>query len=162
MNRFQCNESTLSLASLRLRGRLSSRRGPLGAFKHYLLTSTFNGVHCNVHKGTTVISQTYITATSARNNFFELLEKIKKGPYPINITVKGVPEAVIMSKEDYDSWVATYETLADPELMESIRKGEEDIKSGRYVTWEELKKELGLDVPGEINKPGKKRSKTAR
>ena len=77
-------------------------------------------------------SNTYITATKARNNFFDLLGKVKKGPYPINITIKGIPEAVIMSKDDFDGWMATIETLSDPELMEQIHQSEKDFKAGRY------------------------------
>ena len=84
----------------------------------------------------------YITATDARNNFFELLEQVKKAPYPINITIKGIPEVVVMSKDDYDGWLATIETLSDPELMEAIRQGDEDIKAGRYRSWDEVKKDL--------------------
>jgi len=87
-------------------------------------------------------SNTYISATEARNNFFALLERVRKNPFPVNITVKGIPEAVIMNKEDYDAWVATVETLSDPELMESIRKGDEDIRAGRYQTLEEVEKEF--------------------
>jgi antitoxin YefM len=86
----------------------------------------------------------FISATEARNNFFDLLEKVKKGPYPINITVKGVPEAVIISKEEYDGWMATLETLSDPQLMASLRQSEKDIKAGRYSSLEEVEKELGL------------------
>jgi len=87
----------------------------------------------------------FVTATKARNNFFELLEKVKKSPYPVNITIKGIPEVVIMSKEEYDSWLATIETLSDSELMASIKESEKDFKAGHYKTWEEIKKELKLD-----------------
>lgn len=87
---------------------------------------------------------TYITATEVRNKFFDVLEQVKKGPYPINITVRGIPQAVIVSKEDYDAWMATIETLSDPELMESIRESEEDLKAGRYTSLEEVEKELGI------------------
>lgn len=86
----------------------------------------------------------YIAATEARNNFFELLARIKKEPYPINITVKGIPEAVIMNKEDYDAWMATYETLSDPELMEGIRESDKNFAAGKYKTLEQVEKELGL------------------
>lgn len=88
-------------------------------------------------------NQTYISATEARNNFFELLEKVKKGPFPINITVKGIPEVVLMSKEDYDGWMATIETLSDPELMDGIREAEKNFKEGKYQTLEEVEKEFG-------------------
>ena len=98
----------------------------------------------------------FISATEARNNFFNLLEKAKKSPYPINITVRGIPEVVILSKEDYDSWIATIETLSDPELMKSIRKSEKDLKKGSYSSLEEVEKEL--HVSGKPLGLSKKRS----
>ena len=97
-------------------------------------------------------SDTFITATEARNNFFDLLEKVKKGPYPINITVKGIPEVVLMSKDDYDSWMATCETLADSELMEDIREGDKNFAAGEYKTLEEVEKELGFSIADKGNK----------
>jgi len=87
-------------------------------------------------------STKYISATEARNNFFALLERVRKNPFPVNITVKGIPEAVIMNKEDYDAWVATVETLSDPQLMAAIKKGDEDIRAGRFQTLEEIEKEF--------------------
>lgn len=90
-------------------------------------------------------SNLFISATEARNNFFSLLEKVKRGPYPVNITVKGIPQVVMVNKDDFDAWIATIETLSDPELMASIRESEKDFKAGRYSTLEEVKKELGLE-----------------
>ncbi len=117
----------------------------------------------------------YINATDARNNFFDLLENVKKRPYPINITVKGVPEAVIMSREEYDSWVDTMETLSDPELMDQIKESEADFKAGRYQTLEEVEREFGWDknkivadkskkkyVSSHFKQSSKKRIKKAR
>lgn len=115
--------------------------------------------------------QTYINATDARKNFFDLLLMVKNNPFPVNITVKGVPEAVIMSREEYDSWMATIETLSDPEEMAQIRESEADFKAGRYSDWRDVKKELGLDkkmiiadkskkkyVSSQTKQPRKKRS----
>lgn len=115
----------------------------------------------------------YITATEARNNFFNLLAKVKKSPYPINITVKGVPEVVVMSKEEYDGWMATIETLSDKELVESIKESDRNFKEGKYQTWQEVKNELDLeemklsDIKSKYasnipRKQGKKRSKKIR
>lgn len=38
------------------------------------------------------------------------------------------------------------EILHDDELMASFRQGVQDIEKGRVTPWEEVKKELGLDV----------------
>lgn len=117
----------------------------------------------------------FVSATSARNNFFDLLERVKKEPFPVNITVKGVPEAVVMSKEEFDGLMATIETLSDSELMEKIRRSNEDIKAGKYSLWEDVKKELGLKgeyiaadrgnkkyVSGHTTKTSRKRPKKIR
>ena len=116
----------------------------------------------------------FVSATDARNNFFELLARVRKGPYPINVTVNGIPEAVIISKNDYEGWMTTLETLSDPELMESIKQSEKDLKAKRYSTLDEVEKELSLSdyviadrgkksyVSGKFIKFGKKRSKKAR
>ena len=74
--------------------------------------------------------------------FNSFLKDVGIDPNSINITIKGIPEVVVMSKDDYDGWLATIETLSDPELMEAIRQGDEDIKAGRYRSWDEVKKDL--------------------
>ena len=116
-------------------------------------------------------SDLYITATDARNNFFDLLGKVKTSPYPINITVKGIPEVVVMSKDDYDGWMATIETLSDKDLMASIKESDKNFKEGKYQTLDEVEKELKIgkyrllsDVKGTYvssltRKSGKKRVK---
>lgn len=107
------------------------------------------------------VSQTFINATQARKQFFDLLARVKQTTYPIQITVKGVPEAVLMGKEDFDAWMATYETLMDTKLMKQIQQGDADIKAGRYVSLEEVEKELDFDVSDQPVKSGTKKSKKA-
>jgi len=58
------------------------------------------------------------------------------------ITVKGKVKAVLMDAEELASMEATMEIINDPEAMEAIRQGEEDIKNGDLVSWEEVMKDL--------------------
>lgn len=51
-----------------------------------------------------------------------------------------------MSHDEFESWKETVDILSDPELIASIKKGEKDLKEGKYVTFEELKRQLKLDV----------------
>lgn len=102
-----------------------------------------------------------ISATDARQNFYDLLEEVAAGK-KIAITNKGETRAILISQEEFDSWIATAETLSDPELMEAIRVGDKDMKAGRYRSWDEIKKELGLDVSDKTTKSGRKRSKKTR
>lgn len=97
----------------------------------------------------------YITATEARKNFFELIEKAKKSSFPVNITVKGIPEVVLMSREEYEGWMATIETLSDPELMEMLKESEKNIAQGKVKTLEQVEKELGYSGENLLQDKGK-------
>ena len=84
--------------------------------------------------------------TKARESLTTLVDRASRLLEEYIITVKGKPEAVIMSHEEFESWRETIDILSDPELVTSIRKGEKDLKEGRYTSLEELKKELKVDV----------------
>ena len=84
--------------------------------------------------------------TKAREKLTNLVENAKKRLDEYVITVNGTPAAVIVSVAEYESWKETMEIMADPELLKAIKEGEEDIKKGRYITLDQLKKELKLDV----------------
>lgn len=103
-----------------------------------------------------------ISATDAREKLYDLIEEVKRSGKRIGITNKGETKVVLISPEELDAWQVTAETLSDPELMKAIRKGDRDLKAGRYTDWEDVKKELGLDkedVSDKIIKSGKKGSK---
>ena len=87
-----------------------------------------------------------LSITKAREELASLVENAKKRLDEYVITVNGTPAAVIISVAEYESWKETNEILADKKLMKAIKQGEEDIKKGRYITLDQLKKELKLDV----------------
>lgn len=84
--------------------------------------------------------------TKARENLTSLVDNAKKKLDEYVITVNGSPAAVLISAAEYESWKETNEIMSDPKLMKSIKKGEEDIEKGKFVTLEQLKKELKLNV----------------
>lgn len=83
-----------------------------------------------------------ITITKAREELPTLIDKASKRMDDYIITVNGIPQAIIMSIAEYESWQETNEILTDPSLMKSIKQGEEDIKNGKFITLEELEKKL--------------------
>jgi len=89
---------------------------------------------------------TTLSITQARNELPQLVNNAKKKLSEYIITVNGSPAAVLISAAEYESWKETNEILANPGLMKAIKKGEEDIKKGNYVTFEKLKKDLNLHV----------------
>ena len=50
----------------------------------------------------------------------------------------------MISPEELASWEATMEVMSDSNLVKSIKKGLDDIKHGRVIPWEEVKKELNI------------------
>lgn len=89
---------------------------------------------------------TIIPASQARSNFYNLIDEVSKTLKRFVITKHGRAKAVVLSPEEVESWEETIEILSDKKLMKSLKEGEEDIEKGRTHDWEEVKKELGLDV----------------
>lgn len=103
-----------------------------------------------------------ISATNARAKLYDLIDEVVLSGKRIGITKRGESKVVLMSQEDLDSLEATLDVMSDPDLVQAIIQGKEDIKAGRWVAWEDVKKELGLDVSNKAIKPGKKRPKKNR
>lgn len=97
--------------------------------------------------------------TKARDTLPTLVANANRKWDEYEITVNGSSVAMLISKAQYDSWKETDEILADPQLVQAIKEGEEDIKKGRVYDWEAVKEELGINVPNKTNRQGKKRAK---
>ena len=52
-----------------------------------------------------------------------LLDSVERRDEPLTITRNGKPVAIIVSKEEYDSWQETVEILRDPQFVLEIRDG---------------------------------------
>ncbi|MDP3973317.1 MAG: type II toxin-antitoxin system Phd/YefM family antitoxin [Candidatus Daviesbacteria bacterium] len=94
---------------------------------------------------------TTISASTARANLYDLIDQVALSGKRVGITKKGESKVVLISQDDLDSLEATLDVMSDPELMEAIRQGDEDIKAGRVRDWEDIKKELGLDSKTDVS-----------
>ena len=84
--------------------------------------------------------------TKAREDLATLVDNANKKLEEYIITVNGSPAAVLISAAEYQSWKETNEIMADTGLLKAIRQGEEDIKNSKFVTFDQLKKDLKLHV----------------
>ncbi len=84
--------------------------------------------------------------TEARNKLPTLVNDANKKLDEYVITVNGKRAAVLMSAEEFESWKETLEIMSDPKLMKDLKEAEEDVKAGRVYDFEDVKKELGIDV----------------
>lgn len=83
--------------------------------------------------------------TKAREELTTIVANANKKLDEYVITVNGTPAAVLMSAAEYESWKETMDIVSDPNLLRSIKKGEKEIREGKGIPWEDVKKELKLD-----------------
>jgi len=118
-------------------------------------------------------SKTTISISEARKRIFDIAEEVQAPNKVYTLTTDGVPKAVIMSAEEYESWTETLEVLRDcPDIFERIAESDRAVKTGdwsNFVSWENVKKDWGLAVAekpkkkyGVSNTSTKKRKKAAR
>lgn len=84
-----------------------------------------------------------ITLKELRPDLPKVVDKIDKRLERYIVTRHGKPIVVMMSVDDYESMLETLEIMSDPKAIEGIRKGEDDIRHGRVVSLEAVKKKIG-------------------
>ena len=84
-----------------------------------------------------------IPITEARNKFMKLLDQAAKDQI-LAVTRRNKEVMAVMSWELYEGLLETLEILSDPDLMNRLRKGIEDVKAGRTHTLSEAHERLGL------------------
>lgn len=78
-----------------------------------------------------------LTATDARNNWFEILKSLIKGHRTYRITSKE-GGAVLLSEEDYESLMETLELLSVPGLLKSVKQAKKEIKEGKTHSMDDV------------------------
>lgn len=86
----------------------------------------------------------------ARKLLTKLSDELAEHPEigAVKVTRRGKPVLAIMSWDLYESVTETLEIMSDPEMMAAFRQGVKDLEEGRTIPLEQLKKELGFDLPG--------------
>jgi prevent-host-death family protein len=78
--------------------------------------------------------------TEARSNLTELLDEVEDRHEHVLITRNGRPAAVILSADEYESLEETLEVLDDKELLEALKRSDQDVKAGRLSTLAEVRR----------------------
>jgi len=87
-----------------------------------------------------------VSITKAREEFPKIVDRANRLLEKYVITVNGKSKAIVMSSDEYDSLEETLEILSEPGALEDIRQAEKEVEDGNYVTLEQLKQNLKLDV----------------
>jgi len=84
-----------------------------------------------------------ITITEARNKFMKLPDRAAKHEV-LAVTRKNKEVMAVMSWELYEGLIETLEILSDSVLMKQLKKGIQDVKTGRTHSLQEAYERLGL------------------
>lgn len=72
------------------------------------------------------------TYTDLRSNLKGYLDRVVNDSDNVIVNRGNGSAVVIMSMEEYESMVETAYIMSQPELVEAIRKGDEDVRNGNY------------------------------
>ena len=79
--------------------------------------------------------------SEARSHLTEILDDLERRQEHVLITRNGKPSAVLLSAAEYEALEETLEVLQDNELMEALRRSEEDVQAGRLTSLGDLRRE---------------------
>ncbi|MCC5843216.1 MAG: type II toxin-antitoxin system Phd/YefM family antitoxin [Verrucomicrobia bacterium] len=80
---------------------------------------------------------TTLTATDARKSFFELLKSTREQHEIYHIRSRGC-DAVLMSREEYESLMETMDLLSAPGFREAFERSRKELDAGETVSFEEV------------------------
>lgn len=72
------------------------------------------------------------TYTELRSNLKDYLDRVVKDSDNVIVNRGGGSAVVIMSLEEYEAMQETAYVMSQPDLVEAIRQGDEDMKNGNY------------------------------
>ena len=102
-------------------------------------------------------TQTTISISEGRKRIFDIAKEIQAPNKVYTLTIDGKPKVVIMSAEEYQSWVETIEVeRIFPDLDKEIAEADTAVQTGAYKKWatfEDMLKRRSLIV---AEKPKKK------
>lgn len=83
--------------------------------------------------------------SEARRKLSELYKEMGSDE-TVSITSRGKQVFALMPWELYESLNETIAIMGDPDLMEALKRGIQDLNSGRIANWEQVKQELGIEL----------------
>lgn len=75
----------------------------------------------------------YISVTEAKSRLLDLVRRLREGDEVVAITREGVPSAVLLGMERYESLLETIEVLCDQKAMRSIRRSLRQAEAGQWL-----------------------------
>ena len=91
-----------------------------------------------------LVQKRYVGCDDLRKRLTDILDKLPEEGGEVIVTQHGKPQAVLLDLQSYLNLYETLEDLQRPGFIESIYKELEEIDKGKYISHEQLKKNLGI------------------
>jgi prevent-host-death family protein len=73
-----------------------------------------------------------ISLKEARAKFSKLVDRVDQLSDRYIVTKNGTPKAVVMSAEEFESWVETLEFMSNPKAVKALEQGLKEAKAGKF------------------------------
>ncbi len=81
------------------------------------------------------------SASAARIDLFNIVKQVSRGQNLVEITQRSGQSAVLMSKEDYETWQETINILSSKNLLNQIKKS---LAQTKKYSHQQVLTKLGL------------------
>lgn len=102
-------------------------------------------------------TQTTISISEGRRRIFDIANEVQAPNKVYTLTSDGKPKMVMMSAEEYESWLETIEVLRGfPDHDKEIAETDEAVRTGAYKKWASLEDMMSRRSLVVAEKPKKK------
>jgi len=78
-----------------------------------------------------------LSLKEARNQFSTIVGRVGRLSERVIVTKNGIPKAVVMSAEEFESWVETLEFLSNPKAVKALKQGLKEAKARKLVSFKD-------------------------
>lgn len=79
-----------------------------------------------------------LSLKEARSQFSSIVERAGRLSERVIVTKNGTPKAVVMSVEEYESWVETMELLSNPRAVKALKQGIKEARAGKLSSFKDV------------------------
>jgi antitoxin YefM len=79
-----------------------------------------------------------ISLKEARSRFSAIVDKVDRLSQRYVVAKNGIPKAVVMSAEEFESWVETLELMSNPKAIKALEQGLKESKAGKFKSFKEV------------------------
>ena len=86
-------------------------------------------------------SSTILPVTKVKRELLQILKAMEEDYTTVTVTRNGEPVGIIMTPDRYEALLETIEILGDNKTLQALKASQEDFKSGRVFTHDEVWKD---------------------